>query len=314
MSSVAAAAPRPGAPCRSRVRGADVGDADGIARLHDRLDGTADDRRKSRRDLAAALGGDGVPARVDDHDPTGRQARGHARAQARAAGGARRLPRRFGAVRTEPEHARADRLSGAPGPGRRRPDGEHAGSDRRRRLASRARPLLRLDGRRLRHLDGGRAAPRRALRRPSLVALDLLRQRPDRHRRVRRPAGRAPCARNTRAPGDRLHRHGAARRRAHVDRALHEPGRRHLRLVVGADARAARAQRGGNSGLHSRRAPGERADPAALALPQPHLHRVERDRVHRRRLALRIGHLHPALPADRERRITDRSRASRCCR
>ena len=61
--------------------------------------------------------------------------------------------------------------------------------------------------------------------------------------------------RNTRAPGDRLHRHGAARRRPHVDRALHEPGRRHLRLVVAADARAARTQRGGNSGLHPRRAP-----------------------------------------------------------
>ena len=60
-----------------------------------------------------------------------------------------------------------------------------------------------------------------------------------------------------------------------------------------------------DSGVHRRRAPGERADPAALALSQPHLHHVERDRVHRRRLALRIGHLHPALPADRERRVTD---------
>ena len=50
-----------------------------------------------------------------------------------------------------------------------------------------------------------------------------------------------------------------------------------------------------------------RADPPALPLPQPDLHDLERDRVHRRSLALRIGHLYPALPADRQGRSPTQS-------
>ena len=141
------------------------------------------------------------------------------------------------------------------------------------------------------------------LRRPSLVALDLLRQRPDRHRRVRRPAGRARRPGDAPAPRDRLRRDGAARRRPDVDRPLHEPRRQHVRLVVGADARA----RSCSACVRRRDSSSPSAGRAEPILPlslfrNRDLHRVERDRVHRRGLAVRIGHLHPALPADREGR------------
>ena len=132
------------------------------------------------------MGGHRVPAGLDDHDADRREARRHVRAEARAPGGPGRLPRRLRALRAQPEHARADRLPGDPGARRRRADGQHAGRDRRRRLSARARPLLRADGRRVRRLDGGRPAGRRAVRRPPVVALDLLHQPADRDRRVRR--------------------------------------------------------------------------------------------------------------------------------
>ena len=44
----------------------------------------------------------------------------------------------------------------------------------------------------------------------------------------------------------------------------------------------------------------------APPLPQPRLQRRERDRLHRRHVALRFGHLHPALPPGREGREPDR--------
>ena len=185
---------RPTGLCWSRLRGLDARDADGVARFDDRLDGVADDRGGPRWLLAVAMGGDGVSAGVDDHDTGRGQAWRHVRAQARAAGRARRVPRGFDLVRVEPEHDRADRVSRSAGPGRRRVDGVDAGGDRRCRLAARARALLRLDGRRLRHLDGCRPTARRTLRRPSVVALDLLRQRPDRGRRVHRAAAGAAWA------------------------------------------------------------------------------------------------------------------------
>ena len=121
------------------------------------------------------------------------------------------------AVRPVPEHDRADRLPGDAGAGRRRADGDHPGGDRRRRARPRPRPLLRPDGRRLRDLDGDRAADRRLLRRQPVVALDLLHQRADRRDRVRRDPAvftvphRARAATSSTTPGSRCSRPGSRR-------------------------------------------------------------------------------------------------------
>ena len=48
------------------------------------------------------------------------------------------------------------------------------------------------------------------------------------------------------------------------------------------------------------------ADPAARALPQPDLPDDERDRLHHRVRALRVGHVRPALPAGRQGAQPDR--------
>ncbi len=52
-----------------------------------------------------------------------------------------------------------------------------------------------------------------------------------------------------------------------------------------------------------------RTDRAAVSVPKPRVRGRERRRVHRRRLALRLGHLPPALPPDREGREPDGLRA-----
>ena len=151
-----------------------------VARPDDRLDRAADDRRRPRRDRAPLVGRDRVPARVDGRRAAVREARRPLRAQARPPDRDRDLPRRLGALRPEPEHGRADRLPRAPGARRRRADRDDDGGRRRPRPAARARPLPGLLRRRLRRLDGDRAAARRLLRRQPLVALDLLRQPADR--------------------------------------------------------------------------------------------------------------------------------------
>ena len=114
---------------------------------------------------------------------------------------------------------------------------------------------------------------------------------------------------------DRLPRDGAPRRRADLDRALHEPRRDDLRLVVGADDRVARSRRRASRSafvVAERRARG--AARAARPLPQPRLQRRERDRLHRRHRAVRLRHVHPALPPGRQGREPDGSRGCSCCR
>ncbi len=81
---------------------------------------------------------------------------------------------------------RADRLPGRSGTRRRRSDGRRAGDRRRHRLAARARPLPGAVRRGLRGREHHRPAARRRLRRPALLALDLLHQPADRCRRARR--------------------------------------------------------------------------------------------------------------------------------
>ena len=91
------AAGRPGAV--DGLRGADARHVPGRARPDDRLDRAADDRRRPRRPQPPLLGRHLVPARLDRLDADLRQARRHARAQARLPRRDPDLPRRLDARR-----------------------------------------------------------------------------------------------------------------------------------------------------------------------------------------------------------------------
>ena len=299
---------------RPHLRGADARHAARVARLDDRLDSASDDRRRSRRHRQALLGRHRISARLDDHDADRRQARRPLRPQDRAPGRARRVPRWLGALRPRERHDRADRLSRAARSRRRRAHGLDTGAHRRRRSAARAWPVQRSDGLGVRRVDRDRAADRRLLRRPSLVELDLLRQSAPRDRGVRRARTRAARSCEPRAAQDRLPRHGAARRRPLVDRALHEPRRQQLSVGLGDDHRARGAGSRADRRLRRRREPRVGARAAAPVVPQPRLQRVERDRLHHRPRALRLRHLSAALSPDRQRARARPLRASSCCR
>ncbi len=180
---------------RTDLRGPDAGRAAGIARLDDRGDRAADDRRRPRGNLEALLDRHRLSARLDRDHSDLRQARRHLRPQARASGRARDLPRRLGALRAQPEHDRADRVPRRPGARRRRAPRDDPGGDRRHRLPARTRPVLGFHRRHIRDRNRARAADRRLDRRPRLVALDLLREPADRDRRLRRAATRAARSR-----------------------------------------------------------------------------------------------------------------------
>ena len=66
------------------------------------------------------------------------------------------------------------------------------------------------------------------------------------------------------------------------------------------DARRDRRRRRAARAVPAHRGARRRADPAAGALPQHDVQDDERDRIRRRIRALRLRHLHPALPADRQ--------------
>ena len=155
--------------------------------------------------------------------------------------------------------------------------------------------------RRLRRLDGDRPAARRLVRRQPLVALDLLRQPAARRTRARRDRRRVPrpapsaCSTRSTTSGRRLLAGGSACIVLFTSlggTTCAWGSCQSIALIV-ARRRAAR-------GLRARRASRGRADPAARALPQPHLRRVERDRLHHRALALRLGDVPAALPPGRQ--------------
>ena len=255
----------------SDLRGAASCAAARVARSDDRLDGAADDRRRSRRRLASLVGRHGVLARLDDRDTAVREARRSVRAEGDPAGGDRSLPDRLGAVRTRAEHAVADRLPRVAGSRRRGADGDDDGGDRRHRRASRPGPLSGLLRRRLRRLDGDRAADRRLLRRSPLLALDLLHQPADRRSRAGGDRVRVPVPCRARAPLDRLPRCRAPRRWTLVGGALHQPRRDDLCLGVARDDRAGRARRRSARALRVRGTSRRRADPADVAVQEPDL-------------------------------------------
>ncbi len=85
-----------------------------------------------------------------------------------------------------------------------------------------------------------RSAAGRLLHRPPELALGVLDQRPDRHRRVLRRHRGDPGARQARPAGHRLRRHRPHRAgRIRAD-AGHQLGRQHLRVVVAGDHRPVR--------------------------------------------------------------------------
>ena len=134
------------------LRGAAPRDVHRVARPDDRLDGSPDDRRRSRRPRPSVVGRHRLPAGVDGRRSALREARRPLRAQASAPGRPRYLPRRVGAVRSGAEHAAADRVPRRAGPRRWRTARAGDGRRRRPRLAARARPLPGPLRRRLRRL------------------------------------------------------------------------------------------------------------------------------------------------------------------
>ena len=155
--------------------------------------------------------------------------------------------------------------------------------DRRRRPAARARPLPGLLRRRLRRGERDRAADRRLLRRQPLLALDLLRQPADRRvalgviGAVFHAPRRARCG--TRSTGS-----GVTLLAGGLSAVI-------LFTSLGGTTYAWSSHAGSSScsrpavvllaAVRRRRALRDGAAHAALALPQPHLRRLQRDRLRR---------------------------------
>ena len=153
----------------------------------------------------------------------------------------------------------------------------------------------------VRRLGRRRPAARRLLRRQPLLAVDLLHQPPARRRRARGDLDRLPLAADdasgtastssARSCSRRGCRESSSTRASGgTTYAWDSPGM--LAAIVGGVALLALFPF-----VESRR---RRADPAARAVPQPDLPNDERDRIRGRVRALRLGHVRPALPADRE--------------
>ena len=104
----------------------------------------------------------------------------------------------------------------------------------------------------------------------------------------------------TTPPRDRLPRRDPARGRAVGDRPLHESRRDDLGLELGQDHRPDGAQRHPRAGVRLGRASRDRADHAAVAVPEPHVRGDERRRLRRGLRAVRRDHVPAALLPDHE--------------
>src|SRR5439155_10796212 len=151
-------------------------DAAGLARLHDRLNCAADDRQRARRSGAPGVGRDRLSAGPNDRHADLRQGRRPLRAKDRASIGDRAVSHRLGAVRLEPEHDPADRLSRNSGAGWRWTHRYDASGRRRYRASARAWTLSGNLRCRLRTIEHRRASARRLLHDPAVLALDFLYQ------------------------------------------------------------------------------------------------------------------------------------------
>ncbi len=156
----------------------------------------------------------------------------------------RDLPGGLGAGGVQPFDDRADRLPGRAGARGRGTDDRCPGHRGRHRLAARAGPVHGPVRRRVRCRHRPRASPGRVLRGVPLVALGVLHQHPDRSRRPfrhRRPAAGASA---TAASHHRLPGHDPAHRRHDGVGVVHQLGRDHLPVGLGAHHRPGRGGRG----------------------------------------------------------------------
>ena len=201
--------------------------------------------------------------------------RGHARRAVRPPPDVRRgsepVHRRVGRRRARARHRRAGRRAGRAGcRGRHRdPADPHAAVGRGDPATARPGPG-RL-GRRRRPGHRHRPAGRRGRRRGRVLAVDLLAERPDRHRAAAdRPD---PAHRELRAvdqPGPA--RPGAGQRGPAGHRARRDP-RQRPRLDQRHRAAAHRDRRAAGGRVHRLGTAGPRADAAHAPVPQPRLHR-----------------------------------------
>ena len=185
--------------------------------------------------------------------------------------GDRPLPDRLGAVRARAEHAELIAFRALQGLGGGGLMVTTIAVDRRHRPAARARPVPGLLRRRLRRLDGGRPAGRRLHRRQPVLALDLLRQHPARRARARRD--RRSCSTPAPSASATIDYLGAALLAGGLSSIVlfTSLGGTTYRLGLAADHRAGRARRRAARALRVRGAARRRADPAARAVPEPHL-------------------------------------------
>ncbi|CAA9474199.1 MAG: Uncharacterized MFS-type transporter, partial [uncultured Solirubrobacteraceae bacterium] len=289
------------------------GDADDRPRRHHReRRAPLDPGRPGLLDLEPRVGGQRVSDRVRRPAPARGPARRPRRPPPRVPRRPRRLQRRLAALRARPDPGDADRR---PLPaGRRRRDDLRGdpGDDRDDvpRAAGAGEGHRRLRVRRLGRRRGGPARRRRA-HPVDQLALDLLREPPDRHR-----DGRLRAAADRARRGDRLHRRlGRPGRRADHERAdarrLHDRGAgRRARLDGRAHAAPRRALARSACGLRGPR--GDRREPAHAAADLPLAQRRGSERRPDPRRGGDVRHVLPrrALPPARPRlrRAADRPR------
>ena len=279
-----------------------LGDLMIVLDVDDRRGRAALDPRGSRvLGGVARVGRERLPADLRRLPAPGRPARRHLRPPADVSGRDRAVHARVGRLWARDLAGAPDRRAG--GAGRRRSDRLGRRALAHHHAVHRARGARQGDGRlRVRRL--GRRLDRCPARRHphghARLALDLPRQRPRRHRRLRAD----PRA----APGRPRQGNRAARRRGrrHGDggldgRRVRDRQRQPGRLDVRPDARPARRRGDAHGGLPADRVAGERPARPAQALPAAE----PRDRQRRRRAVgggdVRVVLPHCALPAARPR-------------
>ena len=263
------------------------------------------------------MGHHGLPHHLDDLHAAVREAVGHLRSQAAVPVRDRHVHPRVRAVRAVDVYVHAGGIPRLPGHRCRWPDLDGAGDHGRHHRAARAGPVSGLLHGRVRHLErpgsGGRRVPRRAgwHLRDHRLAVDLLHQRADRHRRARRrhpgaqaraPSKRSPHRLGRRDRADRRPGAAAGRRRAGPVVGLGFAGRTGLLPDRRRRPGSLRAHRGGD---------GRRGAAAAAAVPQPAVRRGIGGVVRDRHRDVRRHGVDPALPPGGQGRIADQGRPAR---